>query len=158
MKKTFYQKPINLIFFAIILLLLILTFFIYKAKTKDEEPSQTPSVTTTAPIVISEDQYLEDISKILSNYDEVVKMADINNASIKTLPIIDSSIFTKIDSLKIAIMEQKAPSTKYKDLHINIITSISSIKDYLKTPSNKKREACIKQIDNVKNSRDLLLK
>ena len=108
-------------------------------------------------VVIDKEEYERNIASALDEYEQVVKDAGVDGATIVTSVSSNDPIFQRIEALKNKIVNIKAPSAEYKDLHMNLLMSLLSIKDYLETPESAKSIACVDYVKKVQKSHELLL-
>jgi len=153
MKKILAKKSYILLFLLLVVLMLIILVFLkmrvtsINTSTYQPEPAKKP--------VVSKEEYEKNISTILGDYEKIIDEAGIYATSTKQNISNSDPIYTEINNLREKVLATKAPSFEYKDLHMNLILSLSSIKDYLEMPLNKNKIACINYTEKVKKSRAL---
>lgn len=155
MKKIIFNKT-NILLFLLVAALILLMVILLKLKVTSVKES-TVQEGATEKVIINKEEYKKNILSILDEYEQVVKAADIYATSTK--PSLDGygQVFQQIDDLKNDILNIKAPSMEYKDLHMNLMMSLLSIEDYLEVPVHDKNIACVDSVEKVKKSRELLL-
>jgi len=155
MKKIIFSKT-NILLFLLVATLVLMIIILLQVKVtsvKENLPDDKP----IENIVIDREEYKRNILSALDEYDQVVSEAGLSGTSTKQITGGNDLIFQRIDNLKNKIVEIKAPSTEYKDLHMNLVLSLLSIKDYLELPATKKSVVCIESVKKVKKSQELLL-
>ncbi|MBU4217079.1 hypothetical protein L6270_04595 [Candidatus Parcubacteria bacterium] len=155
MKKIILNKAnILLLLLVVTLVLLMVAILRLKVTSVKEGSSQNNAV---EKITINKEEYKKNIFNVLDEYEQVITAADIYDTSARPSFGSDDLIFQQIDDLKNKIVGLKAPSMEYKDLHMNLVLSLLSIKDYLEAPASQKNVVCIDYVKKVKKSRELLL-
>lgn len=155
MKKIILNKTNILLSLLIITLVLLMIALLRVKVTSIKEGS--PQNNSVEKVVINKEDYKRNIQDALSEYEQVIAEANLYSTSTMANFESDDPIFQRIDDLKNKIVDIKAPSIEYKDLHMNLVMSLLSIRDYLVAPATTKNIACIDSIKKVKKSQELLL-
>lgn len=155
MKKIVFSKTNILLLLLVVALVLLMVILLRLKVTSVREA--TVEDRPVEKIVINKEEYKKNILSALDEYEQVIKESGIDATATKQIIGSDDPIFKRIDDLKNKIVSIKAPSMEYKDLHMNLVMSLLSIKDYLEMPASKKSVACIDSIKKVKKSQELLL-
>lgn len=155
MKKIILNKANILLLLLVVTLVLLMVALLRVRVTSIKEGA--PQNNAVEKVVINKEDYRRNIQNALSEYEQVITEANIYGTSVKVNFGSDDPIFQRIDNLKNKIVDIKAPSMEYKDLHMNLVMSLLSIRDYLTEPVNSKNIACVDSIKKVKKSQELLL-
>lgn len=155
MKKIILNRN-NILLFLLVVTLILLMVILFRLKVTSVKEG-IPRDKLPEKVIINKEDYKKNISSALAEYEQLIKDAGMDATATKQVIGSDDPIFKRIDDLKNKIVSIKAPSTEYKDLHMNLVMSLLSIKDYLEMPANKKNVACIDSIKKVKKSQELLL-
>lgn len=150
------HKKINILLLLLIILLLLFLTILFKIKITSIEKSN-PQEAVSEKIVIDKEEYRKNIFNILNEYEKIIQTVNIYASSSLYVSSSSDPIFKQINDLKNRVVGIKAPETKYKDLHLNLLMSLLALKEYLEVPVKDKGAVCIDYIEKVKKSRELLL-
>lgn len=154
---------ILIIFSVLLLLYLVLTSKVVSVKPGEEDVLENQKASSEQVVDMEElaANHALELEKIITDYEtvfekigslETASSSDDVSTSTEESVSLQQEIVDKISELKDRVMNLKAPSVEYKDLHFNLVLAAEKIKDYLTNEDPGDKDAGEDLFEQAENS------